>query len=250
MRFAFFLWLLVLGAAADERLPRLYLLGDSTVHNDNKGYAGWGDVMTRWFDPQRIVVVNCAAGGRSSRSFLREGLWEPVKEKLQPGDFVLIQFGHNDAGEVKDGDGMASLNGIGGSTKEVEGPKGRETVRTYGAYLSTFIADAKARHATPIVCSPVPQNRWKDDRVVRVRETYGRWAKKAAAANGAAFVDLNEIAAWKYESVGRQKVFGYYTPADPIHTTPEGARAHAECVVAGLRKLSDDPFAPYLRKPG
>lgn len=248
MRIAFFLWLLVLGAVAEERVPRLYLVGDSTVHNDTKGYAGWGDVLPQWFDSERIVVVNCAAGGRSSRSFLREGLWEPVKEKLQPGDFVLIQFGHNDAGEVKDGTSTASLNGIGSATKEVEGPKGRETVRTYGSYLSTFIIDVKARMATPVVCSPVPQNRWKEERVERVRDTYSRWAKKAAASSGAAFVDLNEIAAWKYESVGRQKVFAYYKPVDPIHTTSEGARAHAECVVAGLRKLPGDPFAPYLRK--
>ena len=244
-------WILLVGlmmvARGEERLPHLFIVGDSTVHNTTKGYAGWAGFFIQRIDPTRMVALDCAVGGTSSRSFLRDGSWEPVKSRLQPGDFVLIQFGHNDDGGVKDGNDMASLDGIGEATKEVMGPRGNETVRTYGAYLSVFITDTLARKATPIVCSPVPQNRWRDGKVERVKDTYVRWGRKTAEVHGVPFVDLNGIAAWHYESVGREKVFSYFKPVDAVHTTPAGAKAHAACVVAGLRQLPDQPFAPFLK---
>ena len=94
--------------------PALYLIGDSTVRNSTAGQMGWGDPLVREFDPAKISVVNRAIGGRSSRTFLTEGRWDAVMAHLKPGDFVLMQFGHNDGGKTNDERCRASLSGIGG----------------------------------------------------------------------------------------------------------------------------------------
>jgi len=88
------------GAGASAKPPTLFLIGDSTVRNGagdgaNKQW-GWGEPIVAYFDPAKIAVLNRARGGRSSRTFLTEGLWEQVLSAMKPGDFVLIQFGHND----------------------------------------------------------------------------------------------------------------------------------------------------------
>src|SRR5262249_33797082 len=94
---ALLLGLLSVSASADdakppERLPKLYIIGDSTVKNGTKGQMGWGDPFAGHFDPAKVTVVNRARGGRSSRTFLTEGLWDAIVADLKPGDFVLIQF--------------------------------------------------------------------------------------------------------------------------------------------------------------
>ena len=85
---------------ADSPLPTLYIIGDSTVKNHTTGLEGWGDPIARYFDPAIIRVENDALGGRSSRTYLTEGVWQKVLDKIKAGDFVLMQFGHNDGGGV------------------------------------------------------------------------------------------------------------------------------------------------------
>src|ERR1700731_2382055 len=86
--------------------PTLFLIGDSTVHNGRgdgaNGQWGWGEPIVDLFDPAKIHVKNMALGGRSSRTFLTEGHWEKVLAELKPGDFVMMQFGHNDGGPLDD----------------------------------------------------------------------------------------------------------------------------------------------------
>src|SRR5262245_18252182 len=79
--------------APEGRKPVLYLIGDSTVKNNTRGQVGWGSAIGRYFDSAKIRVENRALGGRSSRSYLREGLWNKVAADLQRGDFVIMQFG-------------------------------------------------------------------------------------------------------------------------------------------------------------
>src|SRR5436309_13705413 len=81
--------------------PTLYLIGDSTVKNGTRGLMGWGEVIAKHFDANRIVVANHAIGGRSSRTFFTEGRWEKVRRELKPRDFVIMQIGHNDGGGIK-----------------------------------------------------------------------------------------------------------------------------------------------------
>ena len=236
--------------------PTLYLIGDSTVKNGSGrgdgGLWGWGQVLAPLFDSDRITVKNEAIGGRSSRTFFTEGRWDRVVAALKPGDFVLMQFGHNDGGELFNGDRpRASLKGNGDETRDgVVAATGQpETVHTYGWYLRRYIADAKAKGARPIVLSPVPRNIWNHGRVARASRDYGKWAAEAARAGGADFVDLNEIIARRYEDAGEDLVRGdYFTSADHTHTTEAGAHVNAECVAAGLR-AANSPLAKYLVKP-
>lgn len=233
--------------------PTLFLIGDSTVKNGSGrgegGLWGWGQVLAPLFDGERINVENHAIGGRSSRTFLTEGRWDRVVEKLQPGDFVLIQFGHNDGGELFEGDRpRASIKGNGEETRDgVVAMTGKsETVHSYGWYLRRYIADAKAKGATPIVLSPVPRNIWRDGHVACASGDYGKWAAEAAEQGGAEFVDLNELIARRYEQAGEDTVKNdYFTSADHTHTTEAGAHINAECVAAGLRE-AELPIAKYL----
>ncbi len=228
--------------------PTLFLIGDSTVRNRTRGQLGWGDAIADWFDVSRINVTNRALGGRSSRSFLTEGLWEKVRAELKAGDFVLMQFGHNDGGPLDEGRARASLKGGGDESRVVTNrTSGKiETVHTYGWYLRNYIADTKAKGATPIVLSLVPRKIWKEGRVARASGDYAKWAAEAAQSAGAAFVDLNDIVARHYEELGPDNVNALFAD-EHTHTNPEGARLNAQCVADGLRTLKNCPLVEYLK---
>lgn len=229
----------------DPALPALFLVGDSTVKVGTAGQVGWGEVVGEHFDRTRITVVNYARGGRSSRTFQTEGLWDRVLSAMRPGDFVLIQFGHNDGGELfLTTRPRASLPGVGEDSKEgtVELTGRSEVVRTFGWYLRKYIADTRARGATPIVCSLVPRDEWIDGRIVR--DERAGWARDVARSANAPFLDLNEIIAHRYEGLGPEKVHAFF-PADHTHTNDSGARFSAEAVVAGLTEARH-PLATYL----
>ena len=81
---------------------------------------GWGSVIHELFDTERISVENHAKAGRSARTYLDEGRWDKIYHALQPGDFVLIQFGHNDAGDINTGKARAELPGSGNESKVLQ----------------------------------------------------------------------------------------------------------------------------------
>src|SRR5687768_9613808 len=145
--------------------PTLYIIGDSTVKNGSgKGEQslwGWGSFMADRFDTTRIAVQNHAIGGRSSRTFITEGRWERILQTLKAGDFVIMQFGHNDSGPLDDtARARGTIKGIGEDSSAIYNPirKVNEVVHTYGWYMRKYINEAKAKGAIPIVCSPVPRN--------------------------------------------------------------------------------------------
>lgn len=237
-------------AAGAAGLPTLYIIGDSTVNNHTQGLQGWGDPIAAYFDKAKITVVNRARGGRSSRTYQTEGLWDQVLAAIKPGDFVLMQFGHNDGGSISTSY-RASLKGNGEETQAVVDSKtGKtETVHTYGWYMRKYIADAKAKGAVPIVLSPVPRNIWTPaGKVARNANDYGKWAADAAKAKGVPFIDLNDIVAKKYEVLGPDKVKAQYFPGDHTHTSPAGAEVNAASVVEGLKALKGCPLTNYLVK--
>ena len=238
-------------ARAEGVTPVLYIIGDSTVKNGAQGLKGGGEVIAPYFDPAKIKVENCALGGRSSRTFMTEGLWDKVLAKLKAGDYVMMQFGHNDAGKVS-GEfapgraARASLKGNGDETEEALMASGPETVHTYGWYLRKFCADAKAKGAHPIVLSMVPRNDWKDGKVARASDNFGKWAAEAAQASAVPFLDLNRIVADHYDQMGQENVKGFF-PKEHTHTSPEGAQLNAKSVVEGVKELKDCPLKNYLR---
>src|SRR5262249_54578493 len=112
-----------LTAKSNADLPTLFIVGDSTVKNGANGGKGWGECIGKLFDISKINVQNRAIGGRSSRTFINEGRWDKVLEAAKPGDFLIVQMGHNDGGQIDDSQrARGSLPGTGEETKEIENP--------------------------------------------------------------------------------------------------------------------------------
>ena len=237
---------------ANPKLPTLFIVGDSTVKNGqgngSNGQWGWGDLIGPYFDSSTINVVNWARGGRSSRTYITEGLWQKVVDALKPGDFVMIQFGHNDGGPLNDDSrARGSIKGTGDESQEIDNllTKKHEIVHSYGWYMRKYVQDTKAKGATPIVCSLVPRKIWKDGKIVRNSGDYAGWAAEVARSEGVAFIDLNEIIAARYDQMGPEKVDPLFGD-EHTHTTRAGAELNAESVIAGLRALKSDPLASYF----
>ena len=231
----------------NPKLPSLFLIGDSTVRNGDgngsNGQWGWGEPIAGYFNPKKINVVNRALGGLSSRTYLTFDYWDRLMVLLKPGDFVIMQFGHNDAGPINDNvRARGTIKGTGEETEEIDNilTGKHEVVHSYGWYLRKFIADTVAKGATPIVCSPVP-------RKIRTSnaDDYGKWAAQAAESAGVSFIPLNAIVSRKYEEVGPEKVETLFS-GDNTHTSREGAELNAASVIAGLKALKNNPLARYF----
>lgn len=212
---------------------------------------GWGSLLDEHFDATKIKVMNRAIGGRSSRTFLTEGRWDEVLKEIRPGDFVMMQFGHNDGGGLTGNRGRGSLRGNGEETQVITNNAGAvETVHTYGWYLRRYISDTKAKGGIPIVLSQIPRNIWTDGKVGRESERYGKWAHEAARQGGAAFIDLNELVAARYEEIGETTVREmFFKPGDHTHTTLAGAKLNAAMVAEGVRMLPDVELKGFLLPP-
>lgn len=223
------------------KLPRkinVFLIGDSTMaNNNNENAVGWGTMVPRYFDTTRVEIINKARGGRSSRTFDYEGLWDKTKSEIVPGDFVIIQFGHNDAGKIDSEKFRGSINGIGDETRVVNRADSiMETVHTFGWYMKKYIREAREKGATPIVMSLTPRNEWPNGKVEQRKETYVKWAQEVAAEEKADYIDLSDKVAQKYEALGQEKVAAFF-PKDHTHTGRAGANAVAETAAEELRNL-------------
>jgi lysophospholipase L1-like esterase len=237
---------------ANTNLPSLFLIGDSTVRNGRGdgggGQWGWGDQLAPFFDTGKINVVNRALGGTTSRTFYRD-FWARTLALIKPGDFVLMQFGTN-GGQVNDASrARGELHGIGDETQDITNlvTKKFETVHTFGWYEIKMISEARAKGATPMICSLIPRNSWRDGKVARPgTDSAANWARDAAKAANAPFIDLNEIIARKYDELGQEKVNALFVAGAGPHTSLAGAQTNAICVVAGLKGLPENPLAKFF----
>lgn len=235
--------------------PVLFLVGNSTMRagtlgNGNSGQWGWGYFMPDFFDRTRISVENQALGGMSSRTFYNR-LWPDVLTGIRPGDWVIIELGHNDNGPYDSGRARASIPGIGNDSLcvTIKETGVKETVYTYGEYMRRMIHDVKEHGAHPILFSLTPRNAWDDPDstiITRVSGTFGLWARQVAEAEGVPFVDLNDITARKYERFGKEKVKSQMFYLDRIHTSEYGARINAESAADGLRHYPGLELASYM----
>lgn len=232
-----------------QHKPTFYIIGDSTVRNDDStGHRGWGSYIIRSLDSTRIAVSNQAMAGRSTRTFLKEGRWNKVLSSLLPGDFLIMQFGHNEGSkpDTTRAGYRGVLRGTGPDSVQLVWTDGKpETVHSYGWYLKKFTEEAKAKGATVLIASMIPRNDWKEGKVIRASDNYGKWAAEVAGQTGAWFIDLNRITADKYDAWGPEKVKPLF-PTEHTHTSPEGARINAESVAEGVKQLKDCPLNKYL----
>jgi lysophospholipase L1-like esterase len=234
--------------ALNPKLPTLFVVGDSTAHNQapgNSDQLGWGDHLAPFFDTTRINVANRARAGRSSRTFIVEGAWDKVLAEMKPGDYMLLQMGHNDGGDLDGKKPRGTLRGVGEETKEVTLPDGhQETVHTYGWYIRKYIAETRAKGATPILLSLTIRNIWKDGKIER-DIGYDAILRQLAASEHVAFVDMGKVEADALEAIGPEKTALLF-PIDHTHTSVAGAELNAQHVVEALRE-AHSPLVVYLK---
>ena len=240
--------------------PVVFICGDSTVKNEDKadhtGMWGWGSLAKTLFDTLKITVSNQAIPGRSTRKFLNDGRWERVYNSLQPGDFVLLQFGHNDIGNLTDKKGRAVIASAQDTCHvyQIEGDGRYELIYSFGWYLKKMIDDVREKGATPILLSLTPRNEWPDGKIERRNDSYGRWYREVVEQTGVSFIDVHNISAdfldKKFASSNpeksKQKAAVYFNH-DHTHTSYQGALMNAKSLAKGL-KAQKSPLADYLRK--
>lgn len=236
--------------------PRLFIIGDSTVKNGqgngSNGQWGWGSFVANYVDTDQIEVRNHALGGTSTRTFYNNPkLWQRVLDSIRPGDYVIMQFGHNDSGPIVDTlRARGTIKGNGDEYREVNNPllKQREIVYSYGFYLRQFVKNIHDKGATAIICSPIPRNAWDEDG--RVRKTdYAVWAQEAAQQSAAFYVPLNERIVAEYERLGKDKVgTDFFETKDATHTIEAGARQNTAILVQYLRENRQIGLAKYITK--
>lgn len=241
------------GVKREAGKPVVFITGDSTVKNEDKaedGMWGWGAVAESIFNTKKITIQNSAQAGRSCRSYLREGRWDKVYNDLQPGDFVLIQFGHNDAGnEIAHGKARNDITGTADSShvyrvrtdKEVR----NEVVYTFGWYLHKMIDDVRQKGATPILVSLTPRNEWPGGKIERRNDSFGRWYREVVEQTGVEFIDLHNISADAFDRLGREASAEYFKK-DHTHTSKKGALLNAQSIAKGL-KQNKSKLANYLK---
>lgn len=249
------------GVKRQKGKPVVFITGDSTVKNTDKeedGMWGWGSQAATIFDTDKIVIQNSAQAGRSCRSYLREGRWDKVINDVQKGDFVLIQFGHNDAGnELAHGKARNDITGTADSShvyrvrtdKEVW----NEVVYTFGWYLRKMIDDVREKGATPILVSLTPRNEWGDGKknkwtegkIERRNDSFGRWYREVVDVTGVEFLDLHNISADAFDEMGQKKAQEFYKK-DHTHTSKMGAQLNAQSIAKGLKEIKSE-LSNYLR---
>jgi len=240
------------GVRREEGKPVVFITGDSTVKNtdrDSTGMWGWGSQAWRIFDENKITYINCAQAGRSCRTFIREGRWEKVYNDLRKGDFVLIQFGHNDIGELHRGKHRGEIPGTADtscvSRVVLQNEAYNEVVYSFGWYLKKMIDDCREKGATPILVSLTPRNEWPGGKIERRNDSYGKWYREVVEQTGCEFVDLHNITADALDAIGRERTKEYYN-RDHTHTSLRGARLNAIGIAIGLHQNGSE-LAKYLK---
>ena len=249
--------------------PVLFFTGDSTVKNadkDDGGMWGWASQAQTVFDETKITLCNAARAGRSTRSFIREGLWEKVYNSLQPGDYVTIQFGHNDICPITDQKARGVIPGTQDTLHVYKLDDGSyEVVYSFGWYLRKMIDDVREKGATPILVSLTPRNEWPGGHIERRDDSYGKWYREVVEQTGVEFIDMHNISAGFLDrkfavkrlpddkEQARAKVAaiktkaGTYFKKDHTHASKLGAQMNAKSFAQGLR-ATGSRLAQYLKK--
>ena len=232
--------------------PVVWFTGDSTVKNEDKdknGMWGWGSQASLIFNDKKITTYNAAMAGRSTRSYIREGRWEKVYNSLLPGDFVLIEFGHNDICPISD-EKERGVIPVAEDTCHVYKMKkdGRyELVYSFGWYLKKMIDDTREKGATPILVSLTPRNEWPEGKIERRNDSYGKWYREVVKETGVEFLDLHDISAdWLQKHCDNKEKAMPYFNHDHTHSSLKGAKMNARNIAVGLKQIHSK-LAEFLK---
>ncbi len=218
-------------------VPTIYLCGNSTVVDQNyEPWASWGQMITRWFGPE-VAVSNHAESGLTARTFIDSNRLNKILATLRKGDYVLVEFGHNDEKEKKAGDGAWYH---------------------YQYQLKIFIDKVRAKEAEIVFLTPTQRRAFNDDKRT-LRNTHGDFPaamKMVAEKENVPLIDLNAMTKTFFETLGfedskralvhyPEEVYGRKLE-DNTHFNPYGAYEVAKCVVMGMKQLNL-PIVQYLR---
>jgi lysophospholipase L1-like esterase len=215
---------------APERKIRIFLAGDSTIAiKDPNAYpeTGWGMPFVQFWDSS-VTVVNKAKNGRSTRSFMQEGLWKSITDDARQGDYVLIQFGHND---------------------EVPTKKTATTEKEFENNLVQYVQDSRSKKAIPVLITPVARLKFDSTgRIVGTHDVYAQIVRNVAKAQQVSLIDLDKKSQQLYQQLGVEAsrlLFVYLEPGqhpnypdgkkDDTHFSELGARLVAQLVYAELK---------------
>jgi lysophospholipase L1-like esterase len=212
--------------------PRLFLVGDSTVADQaHEPYASWGQMLTAMLD-DRVAVANHAKSGGTMKFFLATQRLDKVLSQVRPGDWLFIQFAHND--------------------QKREWPHTYVSADgTYPAYLAAFAAEARARGAVPVfVTSPERRNFGPDGRIKDTLGAYAAAMRALAARERVPLIDLNADSVAIYEALGPQRAPAAFAMNGEDHTHHDnyGAWLMASAVAERIRRTLPD-LAPHVTAP-
>ena len=208
----------------------VYMIGDSTMADrpaDKMAVEqGWGQRMPDFVN-SRATISNHAVNGRSSRSFIEEGRWTIVLNRLQPDDWVIIQFGHND--------------------NKDDPARHTDPFTTYAANLRMFAKETRAKGAHPIICTSIVRGSFTGDGVlVNTHGDYLEAAIMVAQELNLPLLDLEKDTAELVTSLWPSQLKEFYVPEDNSHLTPWGAAQVAE-MAAGRIREQNLLLAAYLK---
>jgi lysophospholipase L1-like esterase len=224
-------FLLVTGFAPQRKIS-VYLIGDSTMAAKQvSAYpeTGWGMPFAYFFDDS-VAVVNAAMNGRSTRTFIEENRWQPISDKLREGDFVLIQFGHND---------------------EVETKKSYTTEADFKSNLQKFIDESQAKKAIPVLITPVARRSFDaSGKVVDTHAVYADFVRSVANKNHLPFIDLDKLSQELLQKMGPEnsKFLFLHLEPDEHPNYPEGKEDNTHFSEFGARKIAELVLADIKRQ--
>ena len=221
----------------DDECPTIYLCGNSTVvDQNNEPWASWGQMITRWFGPE-VAVSNHAESGLTARTFIAAGRLDKIMTTLKKGDYVFVEFGHNDEKEKKPGDGAWYH---------------------YVYNLKIFVDKVRSKGADIVFCTPTQRRAFDTDNKT-IRNTHGEFPAamlSVAEREKVPVIDLNGMTKKFFETLGfedSKRALVHYPKelygrelADNTHFNPYGAYEVAKCVVMGMKQLQL-PVVKYLR---
>jgi lysophospholipase L1-like esterase len=205
----------------------IFILGDSTVCDQPlEPYASWGQMLTRFFS-NGVAIANNAESGESLRSSLGANRLDKVLSQIRPGDYLLIQYAHND--EKEKGEGVGAFT-------------------TFKTDLKYFVESARKKGAHPILITPVQRRTF--DAAGKITNSHGDYpeaVRKAAKEENVPLIDLNTISKVLYETLGKEGSGILFKPGDGTHHNNYGAYELAKCIVEAIR-INKLPLAKYLVK--
>jgi len=208
--------------AEKNRKVKVLLAGDSTMqdvdHSKNLDW-GWGQLLPCYFDDS-IEIINFAKGGRSTRSFTEEGRWDKLIAEAGNGDYVFIQFGHNDAAENK--------------------PERYTPIDQYRKYLEKFITESREKGTTPILVTPVTRRKFKDGKLIGGHGEYTATVKSVAKDMNVLMIDLEAKSSALVLSFGEEKSKEIYMHLEPgiYELAPEGKTDNTHFSRYGAYKIA------------